>query len=229
MTRDREPPEGGSGPWCAVEVLRIETGQTYGVRLLSPAYVGLMGHWYPKGKGHTVYCRGDDCPRHFHSLPRIWKGYGAVEVWQRDGNLWLPMLLELTENVELDFRGRWRRGQVWQVSKPASKKGKRGGVQAVWIRDDDAAKIPPAFEIVPVLQHLYREDAFDLTARNPLRPRVMVQARPAEVAAQAEPELPAADASEEQRQKQEVLSRMREFAKMPKDPNRNGTHKGASR
>ena len=82
----------------AVEVLRLDPGDEFTVRMLSEAYSGLLGHWWG---GRTEYCLGDGrCPRPMHNARLLWKGYLAAECWAPEQRLWIPVALELTEGAE---------------------------------------------------------------------------------------------------------------------------------
>ena len=42
------------------------------------------------------------------------KGYAHAEIYSRAIKAWNPVVLEITEHLELDLRGQYARGQVWR-------------------------------------------------------------------------------------------------------------------
>jgi hypothetical protein len=169
------PPQGAAGPQ-PVRVLRVEVGQIHKLRMLSPEIGGCMTHYVGK---RSRYCSGDDCFPAYHRTEQIYKGYVAAELFREGNDDWLPVVLEVTEHAELDMRQLYRRGQVWQLSRAADRKGKQGPVRALLIDTGDPEEVPEAFNIEIVLQHLYHVLAVDLRARNPMPPRLVMSPSPA--------------------------------------------------
>lgn len=160
-------------PVGVLRVYRVEEGKTSHVRTLSEGYVGLFTHYV---KRRSLLCRGDQCDQATHKLDRVWKGYAAVERWEADIGKWLPCVLEISESLELDLRGRWRRGQIWEFFRDLPIQGKKQPITGKLQEEHDPAKMPPAFDFKPVLMHLYHTQALPLGALNPMPPRIIVQA-----------------------------------------------------
>lgn len=171
---ERNPPPAGQGPArnLPLKVFRVDPGQTVTVRMLSKSYGGLFTHW---ARGRSHYCNPDGCDGTLHKTERFWKGYAAADIWNRQRALWFPVVLEITEHTELDLRQVYKRGQVWELERPAQAKSKKGPVRAWLIESRDPAQVPPAHEIVPVLRHLYHVDCIDLESSNPMPDRVYVE------------------------------------------------------
>lgn len=171
-----------SVPVHVVSILKIDANSVYRVRLLAYTSRGTFYHWTPvpgrKGKERSRLCSNDPatCPN--HKLERYWHSYQCVEVLGPGGTLWYPMVLEVSEHLELDFRGRACRGQVWDVARPEKKVGKRSAVNGVLIEQRDPALLPAAFDVQPVLRTVYHCDDVPLTQANPLPPRVILAPTP---------------------------------------------------
>lgn len=189
-----------------LRVFRVEEGTTVHARTLSDGYSGLITHYYKK---RSLICRGDDCDSMIHKTERVWKGYAAVELWNAATKLWNPWVLEITESLELDLRGKWKRGQVWEFYRDTPTKGKAMPITGKLLEERDPATMPPAFEFRPVLLHLYHVHAIHLGALNPMPPRVLVQASEGDapkILSTAENGKPVVDAETEQKY-QEFLNR----------------------
>lgn len=155
-----------------LRILSIEVGTDYHVRLLSEAYGGLFTHYARK----SFLCTGEkDCPSHIHKYEKIWKGYAAVDIWLKERKVWLPFVLEISEHLELDFRGLWKRGQVWEIWRDHPVAKKPSPVQAKLQEEREPDRVPKAFDFVSVLKTRYHTSYIDLTAKNPLPPRVFVE------------------------------------------------------
>lgn len=155
-----------------VEVLRLKVGVTISIRSLSDEIGGCFTHWVPK---RSEYCDPDSCFPGCAKKLREWKGYTAVEAWDKQLELWIPWVLEFTSTAHLDVRVLWRRGQVWQLSRPDATKKKKPAMGCRLIREDDPRDYPSAFGITPVLLALFRIPAIDLSARNPMPDRLAVE------------------------------------------------------
>ena len=99
----------------AVRVHRIDGNTSQFVRMLSTDYKGLFTHYYQK---RSHYCVGETCRIPTHASDRVWKGYVPAELLlQGKRPVWVPICLEISENLELDFRGVYERGQLWELFK----------------------------------------------------------------------------------------------------------------
>jgi hypothetical protein len=160
-------------PLYPVRVFRQKPGGSHYVRLLAASYGGCFTH-YLKDRGE--YCAGPGCMFACQKLRKIWRGYGAADYWDDASQLWIPTVLELTETLELDFRDKWRRGQVWKILTPHKQGKKNLGKSAKLLEQLDPGKIPHEFDIVPALLNTFHIFEIDLTHKNPMPPRVLVAA-----------------------------------------------------
>lgn len=152
-------------------IFRIGAGAVAHVRVLSNDYRGVFTHWYNR---RSFYCAGKDCNQLAHRLDKIWKGYASVEVYSADRKRWVPFVLEISEHLELDLRGVWARGQVWEMWREDQATKKPNPVQGKMQELKAPETFPPAFDIRPPLLHLYHLHSIDLSAINPLPPRMFL-------------------------------------------------------
>lgn len=214
----RKPPD-RSEPEVEIRVLRVEKASKIVVRTLSNRYGGCFTHYTKDG---SKYCPGrDDC--NYHRLDRVWKGYACVEKYEQTSNLWLPFVLEITEALEQDLRGRWQRGQVWQLERdaPATAK-KKPPVRGKLIEECNPDTFPPAFNLQPVLLWLYRVHEVRLDHENPMPARVRLAPSPGP-APRSRQSAPADVATPEQNEvfRKQLQDRMGGL-RMP--PSENGSH-----
>jgi hypothetical protein len=171
-----------------LRVFRCEPGCAWKVWTLSPKIGGLIVHYY---KGRSEYCDPRGCPAPQHAAPWNWKGYVAACLWDEPAALWRPIVLELTSNAELDMRGLYAKGQLWELRRDPERSKKKKPVTATLLdaKWNDGER--DAFPIMDVLRHLYHKDVIDLTAPNPLPPRTLVE--PFAGRAPVDPNAPPAD------------------------------------
>lgn len=158
-----------------VRVFRVEEGQTVELISLSGSYGGLFTHW---AKGRSILCRGAECPGEKHRQEKFWKGYAPVWRYEPDTRLLIACVLEISEHTELDMRGVWRRGQLWRLAREVSAGQKHAPCTAELRGLVDQAQIPIAFDVRPVLMHLYHAEQIDLTVANPAPPRIVIPPTP---------------------------------------------------
>ena len=97
----------------------------------------------------------------------LWKGYICSELYFEGANHWLPIVLELTENLELDFRDRAKRGQVWRVWRLPIGKKHKSACQASLVEEQEPADWPQPFDFRSVLRHLYHVERLPESVTNP--------------------------------------------------------------
>lgn len=161
-----------------LKLFRVKATQRFTIRTLSHRIDGLFTHYVkPKGSaGSSAWCAGEGQGCENHKLPRLWKGYAAIEVWDSHSGLWFPTVFEITEHLELDFRGVWKRGQQWVVSRGPVVKDKNPPVVAGLLGNDPDENLPRAFDYLPVLQTVYHAPSIQLGCANPLPARVVLKA-----------------------------------------------------
>jgi hypothetical protein len=165
-----ERPPSGPEPQ-PLSVLRVGHGQKHTVWCFSRAVNGLRTH-YHKGRSHL--CLNQICPPAVHTVPITWKGYIAAAVWTLPEGLWRPIVLEVTEALELDFRGLYARGQVWDVFCP-HKTGKANPAVRGRLATVGEGPVPEAFSCLEVLRHLYHVEHVELNVANALPPRQLME------------------------------------------------------
>lgn len=154
-----------------LRVFRVKEGTTVHARTLSDGYSGLFTHYV---RGRSVYCQGEKCEATVHRTDKVWKGYAAVELWNVATKKWTPAVLEITEALELDLRGLWKRGQVWEFYRDTPIQKKKMPIMGKLLEERDPASLPPAFDFRSVLLHLYHVEAVHLGVLNPMPPRVIL-------------------------------------------------------
>jgi hypothetical protein len=156
----------------ALRVLRVDPGQSFKIRLVSQRYGGLLTHWV---RGRSVLCDGNECPALQHRSGTYWKGYALVEQWHGVKALWCPSVLEITENLELDFRGRYKRGQVWLLQRAPQVGRHKTGVFGVLMFEGQQENLRVPFDFLPVLRNLYHVSTIVLDKDNPMPARILVE------------------------------------------------------
>lgn len=176
----------GARPAVVVRVERVHPGQTMIVRTLSETYGGLLTHGsFVKGKWKSVYCDPESCCLGRVKDRRQWYGYAACQWWREDSKTWIPIALEITECLELDFRDVYQRGQLWELFQPAKVKNKVFASAGRLLRQDEPETLPPAFDVRSALYSVYGAWNIPLNVPNPHPKRLLLD----QVADQA-PELP---------------------------------------
>lgn len=167
--RKRPPP-----PVQLVNQLRIhrtDEDTSWSVRMLSDAYDGLFTHWL---RGRSEYCDPDGCQHCGRRLKRTWRGYCAAEVYLQGLNKWLPTVLELTEALEVEFRGVYQRGQVWRVWRNKETTDDREAVRGELVEYVDPDQLPPAFDYRPPLLKVYAVERIQLGIANPRPGKILM-------------------------------------------------------
>jgi hypothetical protein len=155
-----------------VRIFSVKPHQNAVIRFLGPIR-GTLSHWVGK---HAEHCQGpDDCPRAVHCKREIWKGYASAQLWAVNEKHWLPIVLEVTGNLEEQLRGREVRGECYLLSR-APDKGKVGAVSAVFV--ETFATVPAAFAIDAVLMRAFRVSKLFLDVPNSLPDRVRIAPTP---------------------------------------------------
>lgn len=199
-----------------LRILRVGPGEKMCVRMLSKSIKGMFNHFKDR---RSHYCPGRQCNCQHSRLPRLWKGYVASERYDQEHNLWLPHVLEVTEYLELDMRGIYQRGQVWQLSRLKEEGKQKKPVTGLLLEVRDEKTFPPPHQILETLRHLYHALDLELLFDNPLPGRTMVQPSQAEPPEIVKKELPPDPAD-----RAEATAKIREFAERLREP-RNGQAK----
>lgn len=144
--------------------------------MLSPEIQGMMTHWIgSKSAGRSQHCQGDgNCPDAWHKGDCIWKGYVASYVFDESKLMWFPFVLEITEHLELDLRGQYRRGQIWAIAKKPNGKKKVAALCGQLLETVDQVKVPPTFDILAVLKWTYHVQNLCLGAVSRMPAKIIV-------------------------------------------------------
>jgi hypothetical protein len=156
----------------ALRVFRVADGARHKVLCLSTwDGQGILTHFVRR---RSVYCTGSDWCK-AHKEPSTWRSYLHALVWHPADKTWIPVAFEVTERLELDMRGVYQRGQVWEVCRPRSARGERHAVQGRVAETRPASELPREIDIRPVLCTLYHEPTIEMNVSNPLPAKIIVE------------------------------------------------------
>jgi hypothetical protein len=195
---------GSSSP---VRVLSVPVGIPVTVLFLS-GYRGMDSHRVGKG---TEPCPGpSECGHCKRRQGIIWKGYAPVLAWDQVRELWHPFVIELTESIEEELRGRQLRGEVWSLWREG--KGKNNDpVTGLFLERKQGSVVIEPFDIVSVLLRMYHVSSIRLDRPNTMPGKLVLPAiagdapkLPEDVAKMIEPQ-------KEEEQKQRFASMRREY------------------
>jgi hypothetical protein len=190
-----------------LRVERVHDGQTMIVRTLSDTYGGLLTHGsFVKGKWQSTYCDPGSCCVGRVRDKRFWYGYAACQWWKEDCRKWFPIVLEITEALELDLRDVYKRGQIWELFRPAKQKNKQLPTTGRLVRQDEPETLPAGFDVRAALYSVYHVFNIPLDVPNPHPKRVLL-----EPVADEPPQLPKVTLEDlERRRRQEEYYRTRQ-------------------
>lgn len=152
-----------------LELFRVPAGRTVRIRTLTSGMIlGFRVHWR---KGGSDYCDPETCFQKCGGFRAEWKGYLPVHRWQPGLNAWVPCVLEVTENADHDMGGCVSRGQVWEFVRDAKRRGQGSKLSAGFVEQLDGQLLPPAFDMLPVLAHIWRGVQLKINLANPVPPR----------------------------------------------------------
>jgi hypothetical protein len=98
-----------------------------------------------------------------------------VQQWFQPRAVWFTAVLEISEHCELDFRGRWKRGQLWSVKREPQTGRHKSPVCARLESEVHFGGLPLQFDFVPVLRTLYHVAIINGWCKNPMPSRIMVE------------------------------------------------------
>jgi hypothetical protein len=152
-----------------VRVYSVPIGETVYVRFLSD-YSGILTH----RRGERGYaCPGaDSCERSLHRNGTIWKGYAAAEMWiPGNPGIWRTITLEITERLAELLPADGLRGQVWELNRCQTGKGK-SEVTGVQNSVHDDSELRPAFDFRAPVCRVYHTTEIAWNALPPMPSRV---------------------------------------------------------
>lgn len=174
--RNGLPPQTGQVQLHTVRIENVEDGEVKLVRCLSASYGGIGTHYV---KGQSRYCASETCRTDWHRTEWYYRGYFAAEWFCDVRKLWLPCVWELTEQSELDVRGRYQRGQVWEFSRVLAERKGHAPTVAKLMGSYPENLMPSAWDYRPVLMRVYHAAAIDTSIVNPMPPRLLLAPSPA--------------------------------------------------
>lgn len=162
-----------SHPLTLKDAVRVQ-GVKQGIDLYVVFAGPLEGLWTHYGKKGSIYCPGPhDCPVGTHRAPRIFKAYAPGRYFVLNGALWRPAVLEITEHLEEQLRGRDIRGEEWFLTRKPTEGGS-GPVSGAYLGQRKEADLLEPFDIRPALCRCYHVPEIVLGAVNTLPPQVLL-------------------------------------------------------
>lgn len=140
-------------------VLRPDDGASIYIRSLADGPI--LGAWFHyTRKDGSKPCQGEECHCKGRRTGAIWKGYFAGEEWVPHASAWHPGAVEVTEHCALEMGALVRRGEVWLLTREPKKPGRSGKVTPHRVQAAAPAALRPAFDLRPILWHLFRAEVF---------------------------------------------------------------------
>lgn len=159
----------------APPVLRVHSISKHGedrLRILETVGKGVWTHHRSKG---SVICGREKCPPAEHRKGGQWKGYAFSLLWLPLEKRWLPTILEVPENLELDLRNQLVPGEAWvcwrehnEAKKTQKVRGRRAGPAV----DFSHLKIESALQGA---RRVYHDPFLEFWLDNPMPDRVLVE------------------------------------------------------
>lgn len=159
-------------PSGSAAVVRIEgVPRGYGIVVVfAGPIVGLLTHW---ASGRSQACPGaGKCPPNFHRSRTVWKGYAPVRRWQPVQAAWCAAVLEVTEALEEQLRGRELCGEMWHLMRSLNGK-KSGAVGGIFYSRRTEAALLKNFDVVAPIQRLYHTLDLEFGAVNALPAKIL--------------------------------------------------------
>lgn len=124
------------------------------------------------------------CPPERHKRAYVCKWYAPGQEWIDGDNVWRRVVIEVSEALELEFRGRNPRGEVWVLTRVIVRK-RRGKekkdktkVTGEFVEAIEESHLPEWFDVDPTLCHVYREIGLPEPKENPLPDRPLSEDQP---------------------------------------------------
>lgn len=153
----------GRAHGASVRVLRVAPREVCVVVFLGPP-IGHLEHWTGK---RSVPCLGEsDCDKAFHRLRSVFYAYAPVGHFDPTDGSCRPAVLQLTSNLEEQFRGMALRGQVWSLRRDESR-GKTGRIDGLFLEQRALETLPEPFPVMPPLLRMFGVPKLCLGAKNP--------------------------------------------------------------
>jgi hypothetical protein len=139
---------------------------------------GLLTHRVGR---ESIPCAGEGvCMASTHKARTVWHGYAPGRYFLAARNLWLPAVLQVTENMEEQLADRDLAGEVWLLVREVPNQ-KNSPVTGQFLERRNDKDLVTPFAVKPVLCHMYHVADLALGAKNPIPRKVSmpsVQAAP---------------------------------------------------
>jgi len=199
-----------------------------------PVWVRFLGPLRQLGthkQGNTpLVCWGTEkCDPKRHRLQYRSKWYAAAQVWINEAEVWRAVVVEVTEALERKLRGDPLRGQVWCLyRKPKEKLSKE--IHGERQETLPEGRLPPKFEVDPILCRLFGEMDLPEPQPNLLEERPMAEdeagERPRALARAAEPPkkpLPASPSKKDAELSNRLVGKLGDMFRSSNGVHANGT------
>lgn len=176
MDRGTSLPHNSRLPLYPLRLLRLQPGEECTVWITHHVEGGMVKGLFTRHNGERseIISRSEALEK-VKGRPGVWKGYLSALEWRAPEKKWLPVVLEITERSEQDFRGKIARGQVWRVWKGPKDRKKKIALRAAFLESRPEETTPPALDVLPKLRNdIFRQDQISLESDNPLPDLVVV-------------------------------------------------------
>ncbi len=168
---------------------------------------GLLTHRVGK---ESIPCTGPGiCPSNVHRCRMVWHGYAPGRWYSTARKLWIPAVLQVTENLEEQLDGRRLAGEVWLLVRQQPGK-KNAPVTGQFLERRTEADLVAPFDIRPALCHMYHVSELALGAKNPIPRKVSMPVVQAQAPAGLEILYPPPPPPEDPAKREEALRKLRE-------------------
>lgn len=152
-----------------MRLLRIGSVGNFVVMFLG-RYWGHKEHWARK---RSEPCLGPSCPPGRHSLRTVYYAYAPAEVWDGASNLWSPVVLQISSNLEEVLRGRTLRGEMWFLRREVEG-DRNSALTGHLLENADPSSLLAEFDIRPVLERVMGEAGLCLDVTNDRPGRIIL-------------------------------------------------------
>lgn len=146
---DRSPSNPGA-PRLPIAVWSPPPGTVDFIRFLGP-WRGLWLHFQAE-RSHP--CTDPDCRLCEQSVPARWMGYAPALLWRPSEKSWQPIVCPVTPGVADVLRDHVLPGLIVELRRPGRRRN--GVIEARVVDRPVKDPLPPPFDVVPILQRMWR-------------------------------------------------------------------------
>jgi len=147
MSTRGNPPSNDRSPVLPLRLLRFKHGEWADVWITHHLTDGRVMGCFTRYLGNgSVFVPSHASGEVKEGKPVIWKGYLSAVQYHRDIKKWVPVVLEVTERLEQDLRGRVARGQLWKISRGPKDGNKRIPLRGVMGQQQRPEMTPVAID-----------------------------------------------------------------------------------